>query len=75
MDLQPSTMWVTADSLVQQVVERHPETISVLAKRGMQCVGCYISPYHTITDVAREYGLAIEPLLLALNQAAAGEAA
>ena len=63
--------WVTAECLVQDVVERHPQTIAVFARHGLQCVGCYISPYHTLTDTAREYALSIEPLLGDLNQAIA----
>ena len=60
---------ITADCLVQEVVERHPQTIVVFNRHGLQCVGCYISPFHTIADTAREYSLALEPLLSHLNQA------
>jgi len=59
---------ITADSLVQDVVQDCPQTISVFARRGLRCVGCYISPFHTIADVSREYGLALDPLLDELNQ-------
>ena len=62
---------VTAECLVQDVVERHPQTIAIFAQHGLQCVGCYISPYHTLTDTAREYALSIEPLLGDLNRAIA----
>ena len=60
---------VTADCIVQRVIERYPQTIPVFTRRGMQCVGCYISPFHTITDCAREHEMALEPLLDDLNQA------
>ena len=59
---------ITANSLVQDVVKDCPQTISVFARRGLQCVGCYISPFHTIADVSREYALALDPLLDELNQ-------
>jgi hybrid cluster-associated redox disulfide protein len=62
---------ITADCLVQDVVRRYPHTLSVLARHGMHCAGCYISPFHTIGDVAREYALALGPLLADLNRAAA----
>ena len=61
---------ITADSLVQEVVERHPQTVLVFARHGLQCVGCYIAPYHTIADSAREYAMALDPLLGDLNQVA-----
>ncbi|NIV36334.1 MAG: DUF1858 domain-containing protein [Anaerolineae bacterium] len=60
---------ITADSIVQGVIERHPQTIAVFARHGMQCVGCYISPFHTITDCAREHAMNVAPLLDDLNQA------
>ena len=61
---------IRADSLVKEVVECHPQTIAVFARRdGLQCVGCHISRFHTIGDSAREYALKLEPLLSDLNRA------
>lgn len=71
MDEMGPSAYITAECLVQDIIERHPETIAVFARHGLQCVGCYISPYHTLTDTAREYALSIEPLLGDLNRAAA----
>jgi hybrid cluster-associated redox disulfide protein len=70
MPIEPITL-ITADSLVKEVVESHPQTISVFSKHGLNCVGCYIAPFHTITDTAREYALRLEPLLSELNGAIA----
>jgi hybrid cluster-associated redox disulfide protein len=70
-----ATRQIKANSLVQQVVERHPQTIPVFARHGLQCVGCYISPFHTITDTAREYALSLEPLLSDLNRAVSADLA
>jgi hybrid cluster-associated redox disulfide protein len=66
---------ITADSLVHDIVEDHPQTIVVFAHHGLNCVGCYISPFHTIADSAREYALDVEPLLVDLNRAVAAGAA
>lgn len=60
---------ITADSIVQGIIERHPQTIAIFARHGLQCVGCYISPFHTIADSAREHAMSVEPLLDDLNQA------
>ena len=73
MDITRFGKPITADSLVQHVVEHYPRTIAIFARHGLQCVGCYISPFHTIADTAREYALAIEPLLSDLNRAIAVE--
>jgi hybrid cluster-associated redox disulfide protein len=64
---------ITDDCLVHDVIERHPQTIVVFARHGMQCVGCYIAPFHTITDCAREHATAIGPLLGDLNRIIAAE--
>ncbi len=66
-----TSKWITANCLVQDVVERHPQTIVVFNRYGLQCVGCYISPFHTIADSAREYSMTLDPLLRDLNQAIA----
>ena len=68
---QGVTTPITADSLVQEVVESHPQVIPVFARHGLQCVGCYVSPFHTLADTAREYALNLEPLLGDLNGAVA----
>jgi hybrid cluster-associated redox disulfide protein len=62
---------ITADSLVQDVVHQHPQVISIFVRHGLRCAGCYVSPFHTIADTAREYAMAIEPLLSDLNGAIA----
>jgi hybrid cluster-associated redox disulfide protein len=69
MDVTHLPEYITADCLVQEVVERHPQTISIFARHGMQCVGCYISPFHTIADSAREYAITPGSLLCDLNEA------
>ncbi len=69
MNLEGSSELITADCLVQHLVERHPQAIAILMRHGLQCAGCYISPFHTIADSAREYALALEPLLDDLNRA------
>jgi hybrid cluster-associated redox disulfide protein len=73
MDITRSMERITADSLVQDVVRSFPQTISVFARHGLRCVGCCISPFHTIADSAREYSVSIEPLLGDLNQAIIAE--
>ena len=65
---------ITADCIAEVVIERHPQIIPIFARHGMQCVGCYISPFHTIADCAREHAMPLESLLDDLNQAALLEA-
>jgi hybrid cluster-associated redox disulfide protein len=71
MNITESARQITAENLVQEVVDRHPETITVFSHHGMNCVGCYVSPFHTIADCAREHSMQIELLLGDLNRAIA----
>ncbi len=59
---------IRADSLVQSVVEHYPQTIAIFNRHGLQCAGCYIAPFHTVADTAREYAMPLESLLRDLNQ-------
>lgn len=60
---------IDADSLVQDVVRDHPQTVLVFVRRRLHCVGCTMAPFHTIADSAREHAVALDPLLGALNKA------
>lgn len=64
---------ITADTLVHDVVAAHPQTVLVFVRRGLHCPGCYMAPFHTLADTAREYEIAVAALLCDLNRAAYGE--
>lgn len=72
MDVLENQDVIDADSLVEEVVKDHPETVLVFVRHGLQCVGCSMSPFHTIADSAREHAVALDPLLGALNGASPG---
>jgi hybrid cluster-associated redox disulfide protein len=74
-DIDNTHPHITDDWLVRDVIERHPRTIVVFARHGLQCPGCYIAPFHTITDCAREHATALGPLLRDLNWTVAAESA
>jgi hybrid cluster-associated redox disulfide protein len=69
MNRLTATQAITLDSLILEVVESHPQTVSVFSERNMACPGCQISPFHTVAHSAREYGLPADELLQALNDA------
>ena len=72
MELLDNQQTISADNLVEEVMRHHPGTVLVFVRHGMHCVGCAISPYHTVADSAREHAVALEPLLGALNHVATG---
>ena len=58
------------DMSLSDIMTRWPGTIPVFVRHKMLCVGCLISPFHTIPDVCAEYGLDEDSLLAELERAA-----
>ncbi|MGB5560455.1 MAG: DUF1858 domain-containing protein [Paracoccaceae bacterium] len=42
---------------LRELFEGWPDTVGVFMRHGMLCVGCYITPFHTVTDACDEYRL------------------
>jgi hybrid cluster-associated redox disulfide protein len=61
---------ITADSFVDEIMTKFPQTISVFLRRRMSCVGCLMGPFHTVSDAAEEYDIGIDILLDELRHAA-----
>lgn len=47
-----------------------PDTIPVFVRHRMLCVGCLVSPFHTIADACAEYHLDEEVFIEELMRAA-----
>jgi hybrid cluster-associated redox disulfide protein len=45
------------DMSLAELMTRWPQTIPVFICHKTQCVGCLISPFHTVADACREYAL------------------
>jgi hybrid cluster-associated redox disulfide protein len=61
---------ITPNTPIFRVIEDHPQTVAVFNALNMACPGCFISPFHTVTDSAREYDLSPERLLQRLRDCA-----
>jgi hybrid cluster-associated redox disulfide protein len=48
-------MTVTADTMVDQVMNRWPASIRVFMDFKMGCVGCPIAAFHSVDDAVREH--------------------
>ena len=60
-----------ADSIVDDVMRSWPPTIRVFLDFHMNCVGCPIGPFHTISDSCQAHGVEMEVFLNALHKARA----
>jgi hybrid cluster-associated redox disulfide protein len=53
---------------VAEVLARWPQTIPVFLRHRMACVGCAITPFETLAEVAKIYKLDLDCLLSELEQ-------
>lgn len=58
------------DLPLSEMMSRWPQTIAVFNRHKMLCVGCLISPFHTIVDACAEYGLDENKFIAELMEAA-----
>lgn len=58
------------DLPLEDLMAEWPQTISVFLRHKMLCVGCMVSPFHTVTDACREYHLNEEAFMCELLAAA-----
>ena len=45
------------DLALADLMTRWPATIPVFVRHKMLCVGCHVSPFHSIEDACAEYGV------------------
>jgi len=57
---------------VKELLDRHPQTLTVFLGLRLLCVGCPAEAFHTLADVAREYDLDLETLRTRIRSAIAG---
>ncbi len=60
---------ITADMLVGEVLDVHPELAQYFLEIGMHCLGCPMSRGESIADACSAHGQNAEELLNKLNNA------
>lgn len=62
---------VDPDLSLSELMTRWPQTIPVFVRHRMICVGCLVSPFHTIADACAEYKLDQDAFMAELANAIA----
>ncbi|KAF5067375.1 hypothetical protein DSECCO2_253970 [anaerobic digester metagenome] len=60
-------MALTGDSTIYELLQEKPESVEVLFKFGMGCVGCAIAKGETIREAAMAHGVPVDEMLSALG--------
>ena len=58
---------ITADMLVGEVLDAHPELAKYFLEIGMHCLGCPSSRGETVEEACAVHGVDCEPFLAQLN--------
>ncbi|UCD07950.1 MAG: DUF1858 domain-containing protein [Candidatus Aenigmatarchaeota archaeon] len=52
------------------IIKKYPETVEVMLKRGLHCVGCHVAAWETLEQGAKAHGMSekeIESMLSEMN--------
>jgi hybrid cluster-associated redox disulfide protein len=60
---------ITEDMNIREVIEKHPEVVSVFAKYNMGCIGCIAASFEKIKDITAGHGVDVKQFLKELNEA------
>lgn len=60
---------ITKDTLLGEIVSRHPETARIFLKHGLPCAMCGMAAYETIEQGAKLHKIDLKKLLEHLNTA------
>lgn len=58
-----------SEQMLDELMQQWPETIPVFIKHKMLCVGCLVTPFHSVIDACAEYGLDTNAFMAELQAA------
>lgn len=62
-------MAITKNSIIGDVLDKHPETAELFFSIGMHCLGCPASRGETIKEACMVHGADVDALVNSLNEA------
>lgn len=62
-------MTITKNSIIGDVLDKHPETAELFFSIGMHCLGCPASRGETIEEACMVHGADVDALINSLNEA------
>lgn len=66
---------ITKNTTLGDIVEKYPEAVGPMLKRGMHCIGCHVAAFETIEQGAKAHGMdekEIKEMLKEMNKAVRG---
>ncbi len=65
-------MKVRKDMLIQEIIEANADSIEIMMRHGLHCIGCQVSTFESLEDGCRAHGMAdkeIEEMVNEINGA------
>lgn len=59
---------VTKDMGIIEIVQKHPEAMSVFAKYGLGCIGCAAARFENLEAGAKVHGVDPEQMVAEINE-------
>ena len=60
-------MEITKDTLIGELIRNKPESVDILLRFGMGCIGCPASQMESLEEASMVHGIDLNQLLKALN--------
>jgi hybrid cluster-associated redox disulfide protein len=60
---------ITEEMNIKEVIDKHPELVSVFQKYNMGCIGCIAASFEKISDIATVHGIDVKKFVKDLNEA------
>ena len=59
---------ITKKMKIEEVIQKHPETMEVFMRHGFHCLGCAAASFENIEDGAVVHGIDIDKFVEELNK-------
>jgi hybrid cluster-associated redox disulfide protein len=59
---------ITKDMTFGEVIEKYPESASIMMKYGLHCIGCHVATYETIEQGSLAHGMSEDELKQMLKE-------
>ena len=56
------------DISVKELIDQYPTLIKSFMDLGLLCIGCPAEAFHTVEDIAKEYGYELNTLVHEINR-------
>ena len=59
---------ITAEMTIEEVLLRLPKANNIFLKHGLDCMGCQVAEFESISHACKVYGINLDALLKELNE-------